>query len=75
MASIVTPTVLHVPTGYVIDRTNIVHMDVVQYLAAHCLAIALSVLIQFTASDVSFHIFKRFPTVIMALLQLKTFET
>jgi hypothetical protein len=39
------------------------------------LAIALSVLIQFTASDVSFHIFKRFPTVTMALLQLKTFET
>ena len=39
------------------------------------LAIALSILIQFTASDVSFHIFKRFPTAIMALLQMKIFET
>ena len=39
------------------------------------LAIAFSILIQFTASDFSFHIFKRFPTVIMAILQLKTFET
>jgi hypothetical protein len=61
MVSIVTTTVLHVPTGYVTDRTDI-------------LAIVLSVLIQFTASDVSFHICKRVPTVIMALLQLKTFE-
>jgi hypothetical protein len=35
----------------------------------------LSVLIRFTASGVSFDIFKRFPTVIMSLLQLKTFKT
>jgi hypothetical protein len=74
MASIVTPTVLHVPTGYVTDRTDIVHMDVLKGLLRF-LAIALSVLIQFTASDVSFHIFKLFHTVIMPLLQLKTFET
>jgi len=33
------------------------------------------VLIRFTASDVSFDIFKRVHTVIMALLQLRTFKT
>ena len=32
MASIVNPTVLHVPTGYVTDRTDIVHMDVLEAL-------------------------------------------
>jgi hypothetical protein len=32
MASIVTTTVLHVPTGYVTDRTDIVHMDVLKAL-------------------------------------------
>jgi hypothetical protein len=37
--------------------------------------ITLSVLIRFTASGVSFDIFIRFPTVIMSLLQLKTFKT
>ena len=32
MASIVTATVLHVPTGYVTDRTDIVHMEVLKAL-------------------------------------------
>jgi hypothetical protein len=39
MASIVTTTVLHVPTGYVTDRTDIAHMDVLRaFFVAHCLS-------------------------------------